>query len=117
MLKKANFLWMNDDTEPELLLSVTYKYKMKKSSQGVDWKSVRSKYEDILKLFKDVLPMTRDDAHGKDYHHDKDAITKSILSTKLTSFITKFRQTVDTGKRSSYGRVVMIYFEVCERIW
>ena len=36
----------------------TYKYKVKNGSQGVNWEPVRSKYEDILELFKDALPTT-----------------------------------------------------------
>ena len=81
MPKKAEFLWTDDETE--LLLSVTHKYKVKKSSQGVDWESVGSKYEDILELFKDALPLASDDTEVKDYRHNKDEITKLILSTKL----------------------------------
>ena len=113
MTKKAEFLWTDDETE--LLFSVTHKYNVKKNSQGVNWESVRRKYKDILELFKDALPTTHDDVQGKDYCHDKDAITKSILSTKLNNIRTKFRQAVDTGKRGRHERVV-IYFEVCERI-
>ena len=49
--------------------------------------------------------------------HKADDITESILSTKLKSIITKFRQSVDGGKRSGHGRVVWIHYELCESIW
>ena len=38
------------DDEAELLLTVTQEYKVQKSSENVDWESVKSKYEDILAL-------------------------------------------------------------------
>ena len=72
MPKIAKFLWT--DNEMELgLLSVTHEYKVKKNSQGVDWESVRSKYEDILELFKDALPLTPDDPEVKGYRDDAEA--------------------------------------------
>ena len=56
-------------------------------------------------------------ASGKDFPHKANDITKSILSTKLKSIRTKFRQSVDSGKRSGHGRVVWIHYELCESIW
>ena len=40
-----------------------------------------------------------------------DDITKSILFEKLKYIRTKFRQSVDSGKRSGHGRVVWIHYE------
>ena len=110
-----DFQWTDD--EAELLLSVTHDYKVKKSTECVDWESVKSKYEDILELMLEALPYSPDEAQGKDYPHEKAAITKSILTTKLKNIRIKFRQTVDSGRRSGHGRVVMLYYELCEKIW
>ena len=109
------FQWTDD--EAELLLSVAYEYKVKQSAECVDWESVKSKYDDILELFREALPSTSDEAGVKDYPHDRGAITKIILSTKLKNIRIKFRQAVDSGRRSGHGRVVMIYFEMCQKIW
>ena len=45
---KKDFQWTDD--EAELLLSITYNYKTAKAVDGVDWESIKSKYEDILEL-------------------------------------------------------------------
>lgn len=39
------------------------------------------------------------------------------MSTKLKAIRAKFREAVDSGRRSGHGRVVMLYYELCERIW
>lgn len=112
------FIWTDD--EVELLLTVTNEYKVSKTYESVDWESVQSKYADILERFKQHIPSTEDNseslASGKDFPHKANDIAKSILSTKLKSIRTKFRQSVDSGKRSGHGRVVWIHYELCESI-
>ena len=44
-----NFTW--SDEEINLLLHVVIDYKAGKAGEGVDWESVRSKYEDVTKMF------------------------------------------------------------------
>ena len=39
------------------------------------------------------------------------------MTSKLKAIRTKYRQAVDSGRRSGHGRVVMLYFELCERVW
>lgn len=113
--KRQEFVWTDD--ESELLLSVTLQYKVQRTTEGIDWESVRSKYEDILVLFREALPDTPEEACGKDYPHERDAVSKLILSTKLKNIRIKYRQAVDSGRRSGNGRVVMLYFELCQQIW
>ena len=115
---KKEFQWTDD--EAELLLNVTHEYKVQKISENVDWESVKSKYEEILVLMKAALPSTPEEAQqqiDKDYPHTKDEITKQILSTKLKSIRLKFRQAVDSGRRSGHERVVLLYYELCEKVW
>ena len=81
------FQWTDD--EAELLLSVTYEYKVKQSAECVDWESAKCKYDDILELFREALPSTPDEAGVKDYPHDRGAITKIILSTKFKKYQNK----------------------------
>ena len=108
------FQWTDD--EAELLLNVAYEYKVKKSAENIDWESVRSKYDDIFSLMQEHLPdsVEEEGGNGKDYPHSKQELTKA---TKLKNIRLKFRQAVDSGRRSGNGRVVMLYFELCEKIW
>ena len=54
---------------------------------------------------------------GKDYPHTKEKITKKVLTSKLKAIRIKLRETVDSGRRSGHGRVVLLYYELCEKIW
>lgn len=111
------FKWSDD--EAELLLTVTQNYKVTKIAEGTDWESVKSKYADILELMREELPSTAEESNRltKDYPHTKEQMTKVILTTKLKAIRLKFRQAVDSGRRSGHGRVVMLYYELCERVW
>ena len=65
--KEQTFVWTDD--EVELLLKVTYEFKVKKAAENVDWESVRSKYGDIWDEFKLQMPSSPDKAKetGKDF--------------------------------------------------
>ena len=108
------FIWTDD--EVELLLSVTVDYKTKKAAESVDWESVKSKYSDILQEFLAAIPENAD-GNVKDFPHEKEQITKQIVTSKLKAIRVKFRQAVDSGKRSGHGRVVLLYYELCEQVW
>lgn len=90
--RKADFVWTDD--EAELLLNVTHEYKVQQLAEGTCWESVRSKYGDILELFRGELPATDEEARElmKDYPHRKDEVTKEILTAKLKAIRNKFRQ-------------------------
>ena len=114
-----DFKWTDD--ECELMLSVTRDYKVQKMAVNVDWESVKTKYEDILAMMQAELPVnaptTRSQITGKDYPHAKSELTKAILTTKLKAVRQKYRKAVDTGRKSGQGRVVLLYFDLCEAIW
>ena len=115
--KQGGFKWT--DNEAELLLSVTHNYKVLKMTEGVDWESVKTKYDDILALMRSELPATEEEAKEltKDYPHTKEEKTKKVLSAKLKVIRGKFREAVDSGRRSGHERVVLLYYELCERVW
>ena len=78
------------------------------------------KYDDILALMKNELPATEKESSElftKDYPDTKEHVTKNILSAKLKAIRIKYRGAVDRGRRSGHGRVVMLYYELCEKIW
>ena len=53
----------------------------------------------------------------KDYQRTKMELTKAIPTTKLKNICTKYRKAVDASKKSGYGRVVLIFYELCEKTW
>ncbi|PFX20284.1 hypothetical protein AWC38_SpisGene15255 [Stylophora pistillata] len=110
------FTWTAD--EVQLLLKGTNKYTVQKSTQSVDWESVQSKYGDILDMFQAEYPNSENAAAlGKEYPHKPEDITKATLSTKLKAVRKKFRQKVDSGRKSGHGHVVLLYYELCQEIW
>ena len=78
------------------------------------------KYDDILTLLYQELPDTLEKAREnwlKDYAHTREEITKKVLtSAKLKAIHIKFREAVDSDQRSGHGRVVLLYYELCEKI-
>ena len=109
---KNEFIWSDD--EVELLLNVASDYKVLKAKDCTDWESVKTKYKDIYDLFIEALPPQSDGV--RIFPHNKDVQLKHITS-KLKAIRLKFRQAVDSGHRSGHGRVVMLYFELCENVW
>ena len=115
---KEDFKWTDD--ESELLLSVTHDYKVKKISENVDLESVKTKYDDILVLMRYELPETIQEAREnwtKDYPHTREQVTRKILTSELKAIRIKYREAVDSGRRSGHGRVVLLFYELCEKIW
>lgn len=89
---KREFIWTHD--ESELLLNVIHDYKVQQLSEGTCWESVKTKYADILELFRKGLPENEEQARSlaKDYPHKADEVTKEILTTKLKAIRLKFRE-------------------------
>ena len=101
--KRKDIVWSDD--EAELLLSVVHDYKVSKATENTYWESVKSKYKDILGLLiaQMIIFLTK-----------KKELTQAVVTSKLKAIGIKFRQAVDSGRRSGHGRVVMIYYELCE---
>lgn len=114
--RKETFVWTDD--EVELLLGVTLDYKATRLQENVDWESCQTKYSDIFDAFHAQYRRRPTD---KDFPHDVNAITKAQITTQITTKIKnirgKYRKAVDTGRRSGQGRVVLLFFELCEEVW
>ena len=54
MAADKNFTW--SDEEINLLVHVVIDYKAGKSGEGVDWETVRSKCEEVTKMFLEKYP-------------------------------------------------------------
>uniref|UniRef100_A0AAV2K0W3 MADF domain-containing protein n=1 Tax=Knipowitschia caucasica TaxID=637954 RepID=A0AAV2K0W3_KNICA len=90
------------------------RYKTTKCQENVDWESRQSKYKDIYEDFVRQYPQGRQD----EFPHSNGEITsKAQITSKLKAVRTKYRKAVDTGKRSGQGRVVFIFFELCQQVW
>nr|XP_057945606.1 uncharacterized protein LOC131139747 [Doryrhamphus excisus] len=112
--KVESFVWTDD--EVELLLRVTLEYKSNKYQENVDWESCPSKYSDIMLAFQQQY-VTGDMAAGKDFPHDPCNVSKCQITSKLKAVRNKYRHAVVSGRRRGHGRVVLIFFELCEEIW
>ncbi|KAI9532226.1 hypothetical protein NQZ68_033850 [Dissostichus eleginoides] len=110
--RREVFSWTDD--EVELLFRVTLDYKTSKVQEKVDWESCKCKYSDIGDLFQAQYPRTPTE---KDFPHDLSAITKGKFTAKLKQIPIKYRHAVDIGRRSGQGRVVLMFFELCEEVW
>ena len=111
-----SFIWTDD--EVELLLKVTLEYKTSRAIENVDRESCQQKHGDILKLYLDQYPTPANAAAiEKDFPHKKEQITHSSLTSKIKAIRKKFRQAINSGRKSGHGRVVLLYFELCEEIW
>ena len=89
----------------------------KTATSSKDWESVKSKYKDIMQLYVDALPADDSQVFDKNYPHKKEQVQLKAITSKLKAIRLKFRQAVESGRRSGHGRVVMIYYELCERVW
>ena len=108
---KEVVLWEED--EVELLLSSVIEYKSQRTMAGIDWESVRSKYQDILRIYLDNVPSSEASfEYGKFFPHGK-KMTKDTVVTKIKAIRLKYREAVDNGRRSGHGRVVHLF----EKIW
>ncbi|KAE8289467.1 hypothetical protein D5F01_LYC11168 [Larimichthys crocea] len=54
---------------------------------------------------------------NEEFPHVKEDITQANLTTKMKAIRGKYRNAVDTGRRSGHGRVVLLYLELCEKVW
>ena len=104
------------DEEVGLLLRVTLDYRTAKAQENVDWESCQSKYADIALAFRQQY-RTGDGCAPQDFPHDPATITKAQIVTKLKAVRGKYRKAVDAGRRSGFGRVIMVFYELCQDIW
>ncbi|CAM4598857.1 unnamed protein product [Leuciscus chuanchicus] len=67
----------------------------------------------MLAQFLEQYPSETND----EFPHVKEEITRAHLTTKLKAIRGKYRNSVDTGRRSAPLLVVLLYFEQCEQVW
>lgn len=93
------FLWT--DEENALLLKITLEYKSSKLSEGQDWETIRSKYEEIHRIFVAAYPDDKEGGGGEFPRvKTKHEFTKERITQKLKKLKNNFRKAVDSGRKS-----------------
>jgi hypothetical protein len=118
IMAREYFTWTDD--ESELLLNLILQYKTEKSLDSIDWESIRSKYNDIHERFVAYLQSIAEGetpALDKEYPHRPEEISRGIVTLKLKGICGRYRKAVDTGRKSGQGRVVELYYTLCQEIW
>ena len=109
-----NFTWT--DEEINLLLHVVLAYKVGKAGEGVDWDTVKSKYEDLTKNFLEKYPENEKEKFPRGSDAAR-SFNKERIQNKLKRIKLNFRKAVDKGRRSGGGRVVTTFYDECCEIW
>lgn len=111
--KEKQFSWT--DGEIQLLLETVKDYKTKQEYEGIDWMSVRTRFEDIRNLFVKSYPSTYDDEYPNS--EETGLFSKDRLLVKLKTIRLNFKKALDSGRASGGGRVVACFYDLCREIW
>eukprot|EP00112_Aurelia_sp_Birch-Aquarium-sp1_P016380 Seg3708.3 transcript_id=Seg3708.3/GoldUCD/mRNA.D3Y31 product="hypothetical protein" protein_id=Seg3708.3/GoldUCD/D3Y31 len=117
--KKGSKTFSWTDEETSLLLQVVIDYKASKTAAGLDWETVKTRYEDITERFQAQYPRGGADANMEEYPNfaDPSKITKERIIPRLKRIKLNFRKAIDSGRRSGGGRVVLALYDECNDIW
>ncbi|XP_028414903.1 uncharacterized protein LOC114537992 [Dendronephthya gigantea] len=107
--QQNNLIWSDD--EVEILLGVVQAYASGKEFGGVEWESVKSKYEDIRLAFVSFY----DQKELKE--HATNLFTRERIASKVKDLRKKYKKAVDSGRRSGGGRTVATFYDICNSIW
>lgn len=97
--------WEDDDVEQ--LLRCVKEFKAAKEYEGIDWETIKDKYECIRMLF------VRDKREGE----DTAKYTRDRIATKIKAIRSNYRKVVDSGCKNGGGRTVATFHDMCKDIW
>ena len=85
---------------------------IQKDFDGIEWESVKNKYEDIRQQFIDVYKQS-------DGKHDATLFTREKIASKIKDLHKKYKKAVGAGRcgRSGGGRTVATFYDLCSEIW
>ncbi len=114
--KEDNF--SSKDGEIELLLECIKVYAATCRFEGLHWEGIRAKYDKIPESFIERYPKAVTEATAIDFPRALCVpnITKEQISAKVKSIRTKYNKVVDVSRRSSGGRIVMTFYDLCSEI-
>ena len=84
------------DNEVEMLLGVVRSYSSQKDFDGLEWESVKSKYEDIRSKFVRLYDERNDQ---EDFPHSTSLFCRERIASKIKDLRKKYKKAVDTGKQ------------------
>lgn len=111
--KKEEFSWTDD--EVQLLLEAILAFKSTCEYEGISWESVKSKYQKIADIFIERYPTDSSEEfpRGSCLHQ----LTKERMAAKIKRIRGNYKKAVDAGRRSGGGRIVLTFYDLCDRIW
>ena len=112
MSTQSSDAWQWTEAETRLLLQATLDFKASEALAGAEWEANRKKYAAICAALLADYP--EDDAQN--FPH-RDKISTKSVAAKLKAVRAKYRDAVNSGKKSGHGRVVYLFYELCSDIW
>ena len=115
--KDTNFTWTDEETA--LLIQVVIDYKAAKMAKGLDWETVRTKYDEIAARFQARYPNPDSGVNLDEYPNceSPEKINKAKIAPKIKRIKANFRKAVDSGRKSGGGRIVLALYDECHEIW
>ena len=101
--EKESLRW--DDIE--ILLECIKEFKSEKEYEGIDWESVKDKYDNIRQRF--IKNRNSDLTDNEKYTREK-------ITTKIKATRQNYRKAIDSGRKSGGGRVVATFYDLCPSI-
>ena len=107
------------DEETALLLRIIIVNKSNKAALGLDWETIKSKYEDICERLQSRYPKESSRVDKEQYPNcsDPSVIITDKIIPKIKRIKMQFRKAVDSGRRSGGGRIVLSLYDECNEIW
>ena len=106
-----HLVWTDDEVQ---LLLETRDFKAKKVYAGVDWESIKDRYENICVTFVSDLPKQ---TGSEECAHSTDFFTRERIESKIKQIQEKYRKALDAGRQSRGGRIVATFYDLCSEIW
>ena len=84
-------------------------------ADGVDWESLRTKYDIIMKIVHEIYSRT---GNGEEFLHGESIqeLYKAFITSKIKKLCSNYKKTADLGKRSGGRRIIMTFNGICQNI-
>ena len=100
-IDETSQIWSDEDVE--LLLESIKEYKSRKNyEEGLDWESVKEKYEYVTEIFLAYRVREMNIANAE--------FARNKLATKVKQLRQNYRKAIDSGRKSGGGRIVATFF-------
>ena len=115
--KDTNFTWTDEETA--FLIQVVIDYKAAKMVKGLDWETVKTKYDEIATRFQARYPKADSGVIPDEYPNCErpEKVNKAKIAPKIKRIKANFRKAVDSGKKSGGGRIVLALYDERHEIW